>query len=286
MTGQPSVQRRGRLPVIQNKIPDGRTASRPRPKNDKTVSPKDMNAEEDENRKKRGTHLPGDGARCKNAKIHKRSQSREAANRCRNPQTKRCTSFVVVRGAAAKRRIYIHSKIIPTVLPAQTSHSFSSNTSTSTSIMGMVFGIQREEEPSYTVLLDRTSTSTGNIHTPYEIRQYGTRYAIEAAFENSNGDNQDETRSPFMKLAGYIVVMSDPQNEGKEGIAMTAPVAMQRERNGHDTAKKGEKIAMTAPVAMHREGNDKDAASSGSTKKMQFFLPSKYDSLDKIPAPT
>lgn len=152
--------------------------------------------------------------------------------------------------------------------------------------MGMVFGIQREEEPSYTVLLDRTSTSTGNIHTPYEIRQYGTRYAIEAAFENSNGDNQDETRSPFMKLAGYIVVMSDPQNEGKEGIAMTAPVAMQRERNGHDTAKKGEKIAMTAPVAMHREGNDKDAASSGSTKKMQFFLPSKYDSLDKIPAPT
>ena len=161
--------------------------------------------------------------------------------------------------------------------------------------MGMVFGIQREEEPSYTVLLDRTSTSSGNVHTlPYEIRQYGTRYAIETAFENSSGGNGDETRSPFMKLAGYIGVLSDPQNESREGIAMTAPVAMQRDGGdggNHDkTTKKGEKIAMTAPVAMHRDGaagDGVDAASSGgSTKKMQFFLPSKYDSLDKIPTPT
>ena len=161
--------------------------------------------------------------------------------------------------------------------------------------MGMVFGIQREEEPSYTVLLDRTSPSPSSgsssspaIHTPYEIRRYGTRFAIEAAFEDSSGDNtgRDETRSPFMKLAGYIGVMSDPQNEGKEGMAMTAPVAMQRGGSGDDEDKKrGEKIAMTAPVAMHRDGGDDDD-NKGGTKKMQFFLPSKYDSMDKIPTPT
>jgi hypothetical protein len=163
--------------------------------------------------------------------------------------------------------------------------------------MGMVFGIQREEEPSYTVLLDRTlaaasSSNRGTVHTPYEIRQYGTRYAIEAAFDDpsSPGDNPEEnTRSPFMKLAGYIGVMSDPQNESREGIAMTAPVAMQRDSGddgGDDKKKGGEKIAMTAPVAMHRD--NKDASSDGGTtkKKMQFFLPSKYDSLDKIPTPT
>ena len=164
--------------------------------------------------------------------------------------------------------------------------------------MGMVFGIQREEEPSYTVLLDRTlaaasSSNRGDVRTPYEIRRYGTRYAIEAAFDDpsSPGDNPEEnTRSPFMKLAGYIGVMSDPQNESREGIAMTAPVAMQRDSGddgGDDKKKGGEKIAMTAPVAMHRDGGE-DASSDGGTtkKKMQFFLPSKYDSLDKIPAPT
>ena len=154
--------------------------------------------------------------------------------------------------------------------------------------MGMVFGIQREEEPSYTVLLDRTSTSNGYSQTlPYEIRQYGTRFAIETAFEDSTGDNtgKEETRSPFMKLAGYIGVMSDPQNESKEGIVMTAPVAMQRGSDANEK-NKGEKIAMTAPVAMHRDGNDDNNKSSGGTKKMQFFLPSKYDSLDKIPTPT
>jgi len=159
--------------------------------------------------------------------------------------------------------------------------------------MGMVFGIQREEEPSYTVVLDRTTGVTPPLSTPYEIRQYGTRYAIEAAFEDSSGDNKDETRSPFMKLAGYIGVLSDPQNEGREGIAMTAPVAMQRGGVGGDDddkskKKKGEKIAMTAPVAMHRDNaGTGDAADTTTTqKKMQFFLPSKYDSLDKIPTPT
>mmetsp|Transcript_5864 Transcript_5864/g.12757 ORF Transcript_5864/g.12757 Transcript_5864/m.12757 type:complete len:242 (-) Transcript_5864:105-830(-) len=140
--------------------------------------------------------------------------------------------------------------------------------------MGMVFGIQREEEPAYTVQLDRSGASGASF--PYEIRSYGQRFAIEASFD---ADGQD--KSPFMKLAGYIGVLSDPQNEGETKIAMTAPVAMQRDdRDGGEKKKKGTPIAMTAPVAMQRDGGD------DSNKKMQFFLPSKYDSMDKIPKPT
>ena len=140
--------------------------------------------------------------------------------------------------------------------------------------MGMVFGVQREEEPAYTVQLDRSGASGASF--PYEIRSYGQRFAIEASFD---ADGQD--RSPFMKLAGYIGVLSDPQNEGETKIAMTAPVAMQRDDNtgGEKKNKGGTAIAMTAPVAMHRDADD-------SNKKMQFFLPSKYDSMDKIPKPT
>ena len=174
--------------------------------------------------------------------------------------------------------------------------------------MGMVFGIQREEEPAYAVVLDRNEVYRKRAGVvPYEIRRYGTRYAIEAAFDDppppagednkTNGSKDDGTRSPFMKLAGYIGVMSEAQNEGKEGIAMTAPVAMQGggSSGGADTKStkknkktKGEKIAMTAPVAMHREGDTSEAGAAAATghRKMRFFLPSQYDSLAAIPAPT
>ena len=191
--------------------------------------------------------------------------------------------------------------------------------------MGLVLsivGIQREEEPAYAVVLDRTAIYRNRKRAgvvPYEIRRYGTRYAIEAAFDDppaappaagdengTNGRRDDGTRSPFLKLAGYIGVLSEAQNEGGEGIAMTAPVAMRGGSSGGSSGgsedqksnkkkkkgekKKGEKIAMTAPVAMHREGDTSEAgaaaATTGGRRTMRFFLPSKYDSLEKIPAPT
>ena len=77
--------------------------------------------------------------------------------------------------------------------------------------------------------------------------------------------------SPFRTLAGYIGVFGDPKNEGKEALAMTAPVAMDK--------KQGTAIAMTAPVAMEK---DADTA----TKRMKFFLPAEYDDMSKIPKPT
>ena len=184
-----------------------------------------------------------------------------------------------------------------------------------------IVGIQREEEPACAVVLDRTAIYRKRKRAgvvPYEIRRYGTRYAIEAAFDDpsapppsagdengSNGRRDDGTRSPFLKLAGYIGVLSEAQNEGGEGIAMTAPVAMrggssggssgssgsedQKSNKKKDQKKKGEKIAMTAPVAMHREGDTSEAgaaAATGGRRTIRFFLPSKYDSLEKIPAPT
>lgn len=116
--------------------------------------------------------------------------------------------------------------------------------------MGSVFGKETIEEPPFTLLLDRTS-----VPTPYQVREYGTRVAIETKMDATD-------RSPFMKLASYIGVIGEPANEGGESIAMTAPVI-----------KKGTKIAMTAPVM-----KDHDV--------MQFVLPKEYNSAAKAPKPT
>jgi len=149
--------------------------------------------------------------------------------------------------------------------------------------MGMVFGKIDVAEPAYETLLSRTGCTT-----PYDIRQYGKRFAIETEYTPKGAKDEDQ-RSPFFALAGYIGAIGEPQNEGANPIAMTAPVVM-------ETPVKGDKIAMTAPVVMSNKG-DKIAmtapvAMSGSTagetkiKTMQFILPAEFDSLDKIPKPT
>ena len=91
-----------------------------------------------------------------------------------------------------------------------------------------------------------------------------------AEVDYAGGDKN--TGSPFRALAKYIGVFGEAQNEGTESMAMTAPVAMER---------KGTPMAMTAPVAM-----EKNADSSAGGKRMKFFLPAEYDSLEKIPKPT
>lgn len=131
--------------------------------------------------------------------------------------------------------------------------------------MGMVLGKIDVSEPTYKVLMTRNSSS---IKIPYEIRSYGTRFAVEAEYTRG-----DQTRTPFQILAKYIGVFGDPHNEGKASIPMTAPVVM-------DTVKqesKGTVIDMTAPVVM----GEKD-----SKQIMQFILPSSYNSLAEVPKPT
>jgi hypothetical protein len=122
--------------------------------------------------------------------------------------------------------------------------------------MGMVFGKSNVAEPSFKVLYQHSKSFE------YEIRKYGERYAAEATYETSED-------SPFGILAKYIGVFGSPENEGNEAISMTAPVVMQ---------SKATAIAMTAPVVQKED--------QAGQKTMQFILPAKYDSLNKIPKPT
>lgn len=126
--------------------------------------------------------------------------------------------------------------------------------------MGMVFGKTGVAEPTYEVLLSRLSGPT----VPYELRQYGQRFAIE-----TDSGGLDDTRGSFMRLAGYIGVGGPPQNDGGQKIAMTAPVVTSTSQS------EGKPIAMTAPVVMNANEN-----------VMQFILPTEMDELSKIPKPT
>lgn len=127
--------------------------------------------------------------------------------------------------------------------------------------MGSVFGKETVAEPPFDVLLERVGQ---NVHTPYEVRQYGERFAAEVEYKSD-----DDKGTPFSTLASYIGVFGTPQNEGKESMAMTAPVVIKEE---------GTKIAMTAPVVTEE--------SSSGDKIMKFMLPAEYDDMSKIPKPT
>jgi hypothetical protein len=129
--------------------------------------------------------------------------------------------------------------------------------------MGTVFGKASVAEPHFDVLMDRNH----HVHTGYEIRKYGERFAATCSY-----DDADDMDSPFRALAGYIGVFGKAQNDGQETISMTAPVVIE------GGVTQGEKIAMTAPVVMETNDDGK--------KVMKFMLPDEYDDLSKIPKPT
>lgn len=104
----------------------------------------------------------------------------------------------------------------------------------------VVFGQEEFKEPQYWIMLNRTEPVT------YEVRHYNTRWAVEAEYETH--DN-----SPFMKLAAYIGVEGEPEND------------------------KGTEIAMTVPVIMAIDGSGK--------KTMKFLLPEELNKPNKIPNP-
>jgi SOUL heme-binding protein len=131
--------------------------------------------------------------------------------------------------------------------------------------MGSIFGKETVAEPAFTVLMKRSGS---HVHTPYEIRHYGQRFAATVHY-NSTGETSD-MGEPFRALARYIGVFGTPENDGKQVISMTAPVV---------TEKEGTKLAMTAPVVT--ENSDK-----GGEKVMKFMLPAEYDEMSKIPNPT
>lgn len=118
---------------------------------------------------------------------------------------------------------------------------------------GSIAGVRvGTEEPQYSVV-DRL----GGV----EIRRYGPRVAAETVVDA----DEDEARNiGFRRLAHYIF----GGNGSASSIAMTAPVAQDRPRNG-------ERIAMTAPVAQ----SDEDGGSV-----IRFYMPSAY-TLDTLPQP-
>jgi hypothetical protein len=132
--------------------------------------------------------------------------------------------------------------------------------------MGMVLGKTGVAEPIYESLLYRSS-----VKTPYEIRQYATRYAIETDYSG------DDTGNAFRLLAGYIGVGGPPQNEVSSSVKMTAPVVTTTSKN---TSPSGTQISMTAPVT-----TTNNPATHSSKKKMQFYLPAEFDEMSKIPQP-
>lgn len=122
-----------------------------------------------------------------------------------------------------------------------------------------VFGIQSEDSPTYWLVDD----SEGS----FEIRHYHP-YLI--AQTEDSGDYDTATKQSFYRLFDYI----SGKNQGKQKIAMTAPV--EQTQKGNKFQPNGEKIQMTAPVFQEKSGN---------VWTMSFVLPLKYD-METAPKPT
>ncbi|KAK4533915.1 hypothetical protein CCYA_CCYA20G4797 [Cyanidiococcus yangmingshanensis] len=152
--------------------------------------------------------------------------------------------------------------------------------------MGTVLGKVSVETPKYE-LLSQTER--------YEIRKYAPLVAAEVRASEIFGSGETQKRQldsmGFRLLAKYIGAIGKPANhsatgQDPEAVAMTAPVV-----------NKPEQIAMTAPVVttevegaprtreLSGQGTSGDGKSSRIGGTMAFYLPSKYDSIEKAPVP-
>lgn len=112
------------------------------------------------------------------------------------------------------------------------------------------FGIRSgTEEPQFTVV--------DEIDQIIEIRQYEERVAAQTVVDSSASD--DGRNGAFQLLFDYI----SGANVANEGIAMTAPVAVDRP---------SKKIAMTAPV----ETGSASGSETAGVMRMRFFLPAEF----------
>ena len=148
--------------------------------------------------------------------------------------------------------------------------------------MGMIFGKESVAEPTYKVLMNSLKTST----LPYEIRQYGDRYAVQTVYPIGASTN-----IPFRKLAQYIGVFGTPNNNGQATIDMTAPVSIASTTSTTNTNVEPVPIAMTAPVAIKTTTTTTTATrrsdTDGKQQVMTFYLPAIYNEHpDTIPKPT
>lgn len=99
----------------------------------------------------------------------------------------------------------------------------------------------------------------------FEVRDYASVIVAQTQVSAGNG-NKKAGNEAFGRLFKYI----SGENEGREKIAMTAPVTSESSEG-----ESSEKIAMTAPVTYQKEGD---------SWRYRFVLPEGY-TLDTAPRP-
>ena len=111
--------------------------------------------------------------------------------------------------------------------------------------MGSAFGRITEEQPSYATI--RTADE-------YEIRRYEPCCVIETSYASSAGMVSGDQGTSFMALARYIGVLSEPANERREKIDMTAPVFMTTDGAASDTDAIRYVMRFVLPKSMFADG--------------------------------
>lgn len=113
-----------------------------------------------------------------------------------------------------------------------------------------VFGIERTEEATYSVILEEGD---------FQVREYAPALIAQT---RTKGEYKASSNKSFRKLAGYIF----GDNVSQEKIEMTTPVLQEN---------KSEKIAMTVPVLVKEDNSEWE---------MTFVLPAQY-TMETIPKP-
>ena len=119
--------------------------------------------------------------------------------------------------------------------------------------MGSAFGRITEEQPSYATI--RTADE-------YEIRRYEPCCVIETSYASSAGMVSGDQGTSFMALARYIGVLSEPANERREKIDMTAPVFMTTDGAASDTDAIRYVMRFVLPKSMFADGAKSAPAST------------------------
>ena len=120
-------------------------------------------------------------------------------------------------------------------------------------LMGSAFGRITEEQPSYATI--RTADE-------YEIRRYEPCCVIETSYASSAGMVSGDQGTSFMALARYIGVLSEPANERREKIDMTAPVFMTTDGAASDTEAIRYVMRFVLPKSMFADGAKSAPAST------------------------
>lgn len=124
-------------------------------------------------------------------------------------------------------------------------------------VMGIVFGVTGVEEPAWRVVARATSG--------YEVRRFPS--CVSAAVPTHMSKNGNGGAFPI--LAGYIGVTSAAKNDGKQTIAMTAPVVQ--------TPSVQNSFTSSSPII--------STGYASGDMTLEFLLPSSFREIGDCPKP-